>query len=198
MVCFCDMPLSQAAAHMSIYGRYAIGLTKDWGMAAGVSPVLYTYSGSATTEATLFLHLQIEDLQDTLDDDASFHPRTERLLCFLKPYSAELLRHGKQPTTVRFYDEREWRYVPADGWRGLNHEQFSNQRYRDSANEALWPQCCLSFEPSDIRYIIVEREQEIPRVIKEIQRIKSRKYDLSDIEVLCSRVVAAHQILADF
>src|SRR5215467_12077450 len=49
MTCFCDIPLSQITNHSNIYGKYAIGLTKDWGMKNKINPVLYAYKDSMTT-----------------------------------------------------------------------------------------------------------------------------------------------------
>src|SRR5688572_23249447 len=39
MVCFCDLPLSQTGAHLSVYGDYGIGMTKVWGQRKGITPV---------------------------------------------------------------------------------------------------------------------------------------------------------------
>src|SRR5437660_12748311 len=39
MVCFCDLPLSQTGFHLSVYGDYGIGLTKEWGKRNGIAPV---------------------------------------------------------------------------------------------------------------------------------------------------------------
>lgn len=46
MVCFCD-----------VYGHYGIGLTKEWGIRNGVSPVLYPYDQSPLT---MRLHRSLE------------------------------------------------------------------------------------------------------------------------------------------
>lgn len=32
-VCFCDIPFSLISEHVNEYGKYCIGLTKQWGMA---------------------------------------------------------------------------------------------------------------------------------------------------------------------
>jgi len=41
MICFCDIPLNLVANHINIYGKYSIGLTKEWGVKQGICPVLY-------------------------------------------------------------------------------------------------------------------------------------------------------------
>src|SRR5437660_733066 len=53
MVCFCDLPLSQTTFHLSVYGDYGIGLTKEWGKKNGIAPVLYAYSGSILSSKLL-------------------------------------------------------------------------------------------------------------------------------------------------
>jgi len=50
MVCFCDIPLSQIKDHVNTYGEYAIGLSKEWAMSNGISPVFYLHYGSLTNE----------------------------------------------------------------------------------------------------------------------------------------------------
>src|SRR5688572_32225145 len=47
IVCFCDIPLSQATEHMRVNGRYALGLRKDWGMRQGLTPVLYAHADAS-------------------------------------------------------------------------------------------------------------------------------------------------------
>lgn len=46
VVCFCDLPLSATQDHRAQYGQYAIALTKEWGMANGVTPIRYIHSRS--------------------------------------------------------------------------------------------------------------------------------------------------------
>ena len=41
MVCFCDIPLSRVNEHVSFYGEYGLGLTKDWAVRNGITPVQY-------------------------------------------------------------------------------------------------------------------------------------------------------------
>ena len=41
MVCFCDIPLEHISNYTSMYGKYGIGLRKDWGIERGVNPVMY-------------------------------------------------------------------------------------------------------------------------------------------------------------
>ena len=41
MVSFCDIPLSQIHQHISYYGNYGIGVSKEWAITQRVDPVYY-------------------------------------------------------------------------------------------------------------------------------------------------------------
>ncbi|WP_184548354.1 abortive infection system antitoxin AbiGi family protein [Mucilaginibacter sp. FT3.2] len=46
MISFCDIPFSTFQNHISAYGSYGIGLSKDWAGYHGINPVLYLSKGS--------------------------------------------------------------------------------------------------------------------------------------------------------
>src|SRR5258706_146407 len=43
MICFCDLPLFLIKRHLTFYGCYGIGMSKEWGESNGVTPVLYLH-----------------------------------------------------------------------------------------------------------------------------------------------------------
>lgn len=51
VVCFCDIPLSQSAAHRNQYGSHAIAMSKDWSINVGVTPIRYLHSRSPDMRA---------------------------------------------------------------------------------------------------------------------------------------------------
>lgn len=42
-VCFTDLPIDKIKPHIDQYGKYIISLSKDWGMANGITPVRYVH-----------------------------------------------------------------------------------------------------------------------------------------------------------
>lgn len=54
MASFCDIPITLLAEHYSRYGEYGLGLSKEWAIKRGISPIMYI-----TNENTLksILHL---------------------------------------------------------------------------------------------------------------------------------------------
>jgi hypothetical protein len=201
MVCFCDIPLSQTATHTATYGSYALGLRKEWGIQHGIAPVLYSHPKSLV--AHTLVEMFNKDLATDQGGAGSSYDRIlthyVRLLAYLKPYQGSFFRHGRAVPNVRFYDEREWRWVPEgmDILRTLPERQYLDAAELMQANAELGDVPPLSFEPSDIRYIVVATEAEILPMIHLLRLIKE-KYSADDVDLLCSRIVSAEQIARDY
>ena len=209
MVCFCDVPLSQSKTHREIYGNYGIGLSKEWGEQNNISPVLYAYQESAITDTIMRMWIEVSNFktlggqQDADDPVNRFYDYIYGVYCFTKPYKGKKWMnkdkdYSKEP--VRFYDDREWRFVPMREDRfeyGLSKKEFLNISERNKYNRELWKQTVLCFEPSDVRYIIVSNADEIVRIITETEKIMDG-YNQADITLLSSKVISAEQIDEDF
>lgn len=204
MTCFCDLPLSNIKDHIDFYGEYGIGMRKEWGLAKGINPVHYLHPSSSVS----FYITNIMKYMSSVDGSnpgfgAAIHSFVE-LLGFIKLYEGRVLRKG-MTVQKRFYDEREWRYVPLiegpvdrnNVKHRLSKEEFLNDVVRAEANSRLSKHISLSFDPDDIKYIIVSKEDEIPPMIEAIERIKE-KYDPMTVKVLSSKILTSDQIRNDF
>ncbi|WP_418425340.1 abortive infection system antitoxin AbiGi family protein [Alistipes sp.] len=106
MVCFCDIPLSQIGNHASTYGKYAIGLKKEWAIKNGITPILYTHSTSLLCDN---LRENLNDVRGKKSDNLFFN--LIYTAGFIKPYSSSLSIKKKKIQVIN-YNEREWRYIP--------------------------------------------------------------------------------------
>jgi len=201
MVCFCDIPLSQVGKHMEHYGSYGIGLDKDWGIAKGISPVFYTHPRSPGTlsAAQLVALLSSLHLDSAPDEQKERALLAGQLIYFFKPYKGDLVRPDGVRSEVRFYDEREWRYIPPDVERipAISRADLADpvkSKEARLATDALPP---LSFEPKDINYILVEREDEVLPMYYALRRIKA-KYSEAEKDTLVTKLISAERIRADF
>jgi len=201
MVSFCDIPLSQVAKHMRAYGRYGIGLTKEWGTRHKIAPVLYTYRGSRLANNLLMLATDIEDISPSNPRFESLRHNFYHLSCYLKPYSGVLVRPGRRTPGYRFYDEREWRFVPplpSPLYRlALTKNEFQNAARRHRANASLAKVGPLRFRPGDVKYIIVATDKQIVPTIHKLED-GATGFGPDQTRLLISRLVSAQQILADF
>jgi hypothetical protein len=203
MVSFCDLPLSQVKDHVEFYGNYGIGLSKEWGIANGVNPVMYLEPRSYLKKHFLKL-LEISDVKVDKDILSTFF----EIASFVKIYKGICYRKGKYLPDIIFYNEREWRFVPLrpEGMlpeKFLNSffmsaEEFLDEQQRESVNSRLRSAFKLSFEPNSIKYIIVSNENEILPMVKAIKEIKGNKYSYDLLQILTTRVISASQIKEDF
>ena len=149
MVCFCDLPLSFIEKHsegyvwiykktnqeFKGYGRYAVGLSKDWGQKSKLNPVTYVTNHSHYLEYSLWLNTITNEIRSNTELwDPIYHlvpedfpnPKVIHDLQlalapmglrnrFLQEMAHSLFSYLKPykdlKTGQRYYDEREWRYV---------------------------------------------------------------------------------------
>lgn len=202
MVSFCDIPLSEVKDHISKYGNYGIGMTKEWGMRKGLNPVLYVAQQSMLSSSyrTAWNFFTQQDEEDGDIDDWSPEQRAlTDVLRYIKNYEASLTRKGVTIPNYRFSDEREWRYVPpyTEDCELILHEDY--YLYGDNKIDAdkKLDNFRLTFDPNDIKYIIIDNDSEIAEFIDHLRRAKGSNYSLHDIERLTTRILTTDQIMSD-
>lgn len=188
MVCFCDIPLSKISEHTAFYGKYGIGLKRNWGNDMGLSPVVYASMNSQLVELARSLTqrmLFLEPESKQAEEDAN------NLLSLLKPISGTMLI-GDETKPRLFYQENEWRFVPKS-CEAIPANEFTQMR--EFANEKM---LChrLSFKLSDIQYIFVERESEIPELVKFITN-EFASEDCDQVSVLITKILALDTLMLD-
>jgi hypothetical protein len=209
MVCFCDIPLSQIGNHSKQYGNYGIGLKKSWGTKKGVTPVTYYHSNSKQILSFINATHEAKILLNSIQS-AKLFSEIMYSTWFYKRYEGKMWRNGGYTErNIRFYDEREWRYIPTvDAMfdSTINKYSFDDKEidlikldsyYKQEINQELSDNFKLGFEPSDIKYIIVEKESEILEMAKRVNKIKARFTD-DDKSILTTRIISMESIRDDF
>jgi hypothetical protein len=154
MVCFTDIPHDRLGGHADAcdpkkYNPYAIVFEKAWGKEQrGMNPVTYVVPNSDLVTA----FQDFEGLTDSIDEeheDWQIRSVFRKLLQFLKPYEDE-------DNEKRYYDEREWRYIPSGAPR-----LYSKSAFESNDIENPPP---LSIAPEDIECLIVKESSEVEDV----------------------------------
>jgi hypothetical protein len=164
MVCFCDIPLSMASIHMTKYGNYGIGMSKEWAKNNRLNPVLYLHKGSRASQLINSALNQItKDITGVRKVGLEIQSLTElrnmlfNIFTYTKPFDRKITFDNKVEYR-KFYDEREWRYVPDisiyGGKQIMLFEKQLNEPILSKENNKL-KKAKLRFEPNDINYIII-------------------------------------------
>lgn len=225
MVSFCDIPLSHTQNHVGVYGRYAIGFEKNWGMRKNISPVHYIYEGSVCARVISEVHKSLpEDAFNIECGCMKFNPLTA-IFFYGKPYRGQMRRTDSvtgqmvDKGEVIFYDEREWRYVPfadetiihngefpAEIRPMLSEKEYLKSDVLDKATAALHSHYKLTFGAEDVKYLIVQHDDEIPEMVDfiydEVQRFgentELRSCPEHEKKRLTTRLISMRQIEQDF
>ena len=198
MISFCDIPLSDSSQHFSAYGKYGIGLSKQWAILNGVNPVLYIDKNALFAKSLLEL---ITERRKT-DSNLTAKQKNEilQIKAYVKNYSGILKRLEVNNKNYKFYDEREWRLVPDKSQ--MNNASFSisltdYNKNKDKYNNKI-KECRFLFEVKDISYIIVEKTIQIPEMVNFLRNTYSDKCTASELDVLFSKICSTEQIIADY
>lgn len=198
MISFCDIPLSQSFKHFDAYGRYGIGLSKEWAYNMGINPVLYLEAKSSISRTIGNLLDQRRKASTNLTKEQKGD--ILRIKCFSKNYSGHLKRKNVDEKDYRFYDEREWRLVPEkDKLAGANFSvslsiyKTDKEKYNDKLKGLRF-----TFNPKDISYIIVNKTTEIPKIINLLRSEYATKCTAQELDILFSKICSTQQIRDDY
>ena len=203
MVCFCDIPLGNILQHMNTYGNYALGLSKEWARKKGITPVLYANNDSLALDSLRKQLYYINEELTSSETDAFNKEILDGIFyftCYIKQYEEmDLNIHAKGK---RFYDEREWRYVPSFSAHGeqrliLSKIEFDNTDNKENINTIL-EKNPLKYSIKDINYIIVNSDKDILDVKHSIEAIKGGRYSPKELELLVTKIISAEKITNDF
>ena len=203
MVSFSDLRLSELKDNIGTYGKFGIGLTKEWAISNGLNPVMYASPKSLFTENFIkgiedFFNIVCNANDATGCYEAAYN-NTLNTLRYIKNYQGDLIRPGRKTMTdYVFANEREWRFVPPisdniqsfipiDKIRTSNQKSYYNQKVRDVR---------LKFQPDDIKYLIVEKDDDINALITHLRLAKGR-FPFNTVDRLSSRILTYEQIEKD-
>lgn len=121
-----------------------------------------------------------------------------------------------------YYDEREWRLVPhntigelpperevpilyktENGYSPIVKHRLGAEFSLDHYKSVLFNNYQVLFKAADIKYIIVESDDDIKHIVDRLQEINQKatfpiNYSQEDIEKLTSRIITCKQIQEDF
>lgn len=196
MVCFCEIPLSRISDHVEFYGRFGIGLTRQWAEKNGLNPVFYV-SGGNNISGSFRAFNELATIKD--NDKLTIELKTvmRELLAFTKPTVGKMF-YEDRPVEKVFYQESEWRYVPkqSEVRPYIIKKQHDNEDLRSALNDKTKEFAMLKIAPSDIRYIFVRQDSDIPEIVNFIQG-ELDHFTGADQKVLASRVVSLESLHYD-
>ncbi len=199
MTCFCDINLTKLNLHAKKYGKFGIGIKKEWAYKhIDIEPIHYI--NPTSSEMNDFREAFLEALSD---NDKNLEKVSNYLLTsllYMKPILG-LMDNGESIKSYCFHDEREWRYIPHIDEKDMNlilRDKYLTDTYKSIANEALrlnkkyW----LKFSPEDINYIIVENDKEAIELAEYIYALK--KYTSNQILGMISKILILDNLGKDW
>ncbi|MBK7885600.1 MAG: hypothetical protein IPJ81_18755 [Chitinophagaceae bacterium] len=124
----------------------------------------------------------------------------QKYYSYIKNYEGRLVKGKVNDENYRFYNEREWRYIPPkddikgallwiDGKIYMKDKEQYNQKISD---------CYLKFSHTDISYLIVDNDDEIPTLLDTLDKIFEDTATAKELRILATRIMTKNQIWNNF
>lgn len=185
MVCFCDIALPKLENHTSFYGKFGIGMKKDWGIQSGLNPLMYVSRNSKVSDTIQALFAN----PNPDVEHSKFHVLAT--LAYMKPLTGKM-RLGSDIIEKDFYEECEWRFVDTS-IDGIFPSEDSNQIAVENEKARDYP---LKFKPQDIRYLLVESEGDVTPLINFINT-KLTHFPDNELKILTTKIIVLDDLKAD-
>jgi hypothetical protein len=203
MISFSDLRLSELKINIGTYGKFGIGLTKEWAINRGLNPVMYASKDSLFTENFIYgindLFKLVAKSNDATGKFETAINNTINTLRYIKNYKGDLIRPKRAiKQNFVFANEREWRYVPPIAENILSFipiDEIRTSQQKVSFNQKV-SHLRLRFKPDDIKYLIVEKDDDINPLITHLRQVKNR-FSADTIDRLSSRILTYDQIEND-
>ncbi len=162
------------------------------GIRNGLNPVFYLQEESAVSEV---LFNRFDKLfNDGVDKELIWD--FIKLFSFIKTYEGDNMRFNN--SKYRYYDEREWRWIPPEEQLNGNFPFATENNFLAAQDEykKLLNGIKLSFVPSDVKYIIINEEDEREEII---EYIDDKFSEIDDVELnkLRSKITITTYIKSD-
>lgn len=210
MVSFCDIPLANVKDHIEKYGSYSIGLSTNWAIKNKLNPVQYLQETSnLTIGINGIMWFLMQDWHELLDgkEFGEFYDRAYKgaltVLYSVKPFVGPLTIAGEEKI-YKFYDEREWRYTPiisiddATKYPDIYWEKDYAEKERLFPVKPHFKNYHLDFTAKDIKYIIVDNEDEVPALIDILEKQTRLFQNEKEFKILLTKILTVKQIIEDF
>lgn len=178
MKCFCDINMHRLEDHLSWYGYYGLAFSKEWGMMNGIQPIQYINPNSELCRdfAKAFRTALTADSQTQTKTEKTLKDYLLHQLMYYKPYSGRIRnRNTNKMQRKCFTDECEWRFIPDVTKAGFQQVYYDEHILnagvlRDLSNSMSEVQdISLSFEYSDLKYIIVKTMDDFRKLMRQLE-----------------------------
>lgn len=100
----------------------------------------------------------------------------------------------------KFYDEREWRFIPSFEELGkipgiLQANEYIKEREKFNLMVGT---VSLAFNVDNVSYIIVDNDDEVPELINMLNTTFEDKCTAKQLKVLTTKIITKNQIFNDF
>lgn len=195
MISLSDIALADFIEYIDQYGGQSLGFSRDWVKNKGFNPVWYCEKNQAIEAHKKTLHDQI----NKKNDDINIYLLSLYYSAYIKPIEGPLYVKSKRKTyeNYRFYNEREYRYVPdfkelmeKNILPFLTEEQY--EKYKKT-NDATTINYEIPFSLDDIKMIIVRTKNQVDE-IKKILNYNDKIHIFSHDEIKQNIIGIGHQI----